>query len=59
MTAIIRSRKALPAAWLMRRGAGIEATTQALHYAAPVGEKDAYVARLLAIVRPFAPDAAT
>lgn len=47
------------AAWLMLRGAGIEATTQALHYAAPVGEKDAYVARLLAIVRPFAPDAAT
>ncbi len=47
------------AAWPMLRGAGIEATTQALHYAAPVGEKDAYVARLLAIVRPFAPDAAT
>ena len=41
------------AAWLMLRGAGEAATTQALHYAAPVGEKDAYVERLLATVRPF------
>ena len=41
------------AAWLMLRGAGLEATTQALRYAAPVGEKDAYVERLLAVVRPF------
>jgi len=24
-----------------------------LHYAAPVGEKDAYVSRLLDVVRPF------
>ena len=41
------------ATWLMLRGAGEAATVQALHYAAPVGEKDAYVARLLAVVRPF------
>ncbi|HKW85232.1 MAG TPA: DJ-1/PfpI family protein [Burkholderiaceae bacterium] len=41
------------AAWLMLRGAGEAATVQALHYAAPVGEKDAYVERLLAVVRPF------
>ena len=41
------------AAWLMVRGAGWEAAAQALHYAAPVGEKDAYVERLLAVVRPF------
>ena len=41
------------AAWLMLRGAGEAAATQALHYAAPVGEKDAYVERLLATVRPF------
>ena len=46
------------AAWMMVRGAGIEAAAQALHYAAPVGEKDAYVERLLAVVRPFIPDAA-
>jgi transcriptional regulator GlxA family with amidase domain len=41
------------AAWLMLRGAGETATAQALHYAAPVGEKEAYVERLLAAVRPF------
>lgn len=40
-------------AWLMVRHAGWAAATQALHYAAPVGEKEAYVARLLAVVRPF------
>lgn len=47
------------ATWMMARGAGFEAAAQALHYAAPVGEKDAYVERLLAVVRPFiavAPD---
>jgi transcriptional regulator GlxA family with amidase domain len=43
------------AAWLMLRGAGEAAATQALHYAAPVGEKEAYVERLLAVVRPFVP----
>jgi transcriptional regulator GlxA family with amidase domain len=43
------------AAWLMLRGAGEAAATQALHYAAPVGEKEAYVERLLAAVRPFVP----
>ena len=41
------------AAWLMARGAGFDAAAQALHYAAPVGEKNAYVARLLDVVRPF------
>lgn len=41
------------AAWMMLRGAGAEAATQALHYVAPVGEKDSYVARLLDVVRPF------
>ena len=41
------------AAWLMARHAGIDAATQALNYAAPVGEKDAYVERVLAVVRPF------
>ena len=47
------------AAWMMARGAGFEAAAQALQHAAPVGEKEAYVARLLDVVRPFiAPDAA-
>jgi transcriptional regulator GlxA family with amidase domain len=43
------------AAWMMARGAGFEAAAQALHHAAPVGEKEAYVARLLDVVRPFIP----
>ena len=46
------------AAWMMVCGAGTEAAAQALHYAAPVGEKDAYVERLLGVVRPFIRDAA-
>ena len=41
------------AAWLMVKRAGVDATTKALHYAAPVGEKEAYVERLLDGVRPF------
>jgi len=41
------------AAWMMLRGAGEGAARQALHYAAPVGEKDSYVERLLDVVRPF------
>jgi transcriptional regulator GlxA family with amidase domain len=46
------------AAWLMALRAGPEAAAQALHHAAPVGEKEAYVERLLAVVRPFLPQAA-
>jgi transcriptional regulator GlxA family with amidase domain len=45
------------AAWLMLRGAGVEATTDALRRAAPVGEKAAYVERLLKVVTPFVEDA--
>jgi transcriptional regulator GlxA family with amidase domain len=41
------------AAWMMVKRAGIERAAQALHYAAPVGEKEAYVVRLLDAVRPF------
>jgi len=41
------------AAWMMARAAGFDAAANALHYAAPVGEKDAYVSRLLDVVRPF------
>ena len=43
------------AAWLMVRGAGFDAASRALHYAAPVGEKQAYVERVLDVVRPFIP----
>ena len=45
------------AAWMMARGAGFDAATHALLYAAPVGEKEAYVAKLLDVVRPFIPAA--
>ena len=38
---------------MMASRAGFDAAAQALHYAAPVGEKDAYVERLLRVVRPF------
>jgi transcriptional regulator GlxA family with amidase domain len=41
------------AAWMMAKRAGVEATMQALHYAAPVGEKDEYVERIMKVVKPF------
>jgi transcriptional regulator GlxA family with amidase domain len=45
------------AAWVMASRAGVDATREALRYAAPVGEKDAYVDRLMAVVTPFLPAA--
>jgi len=42
-------------AWLIARGSGIEAAAAALHYVAPVGEKQAWVDRALAVVSPFLP----
>jgi transcriptional regulator GlxA family with amidase domain len=44
------------AAWVIAKGAGLDAATQALHYAAPVGEKDAYAERVLDVIRPFLPE---
>jgi len=41
------------AAWLMAKGAGFDEAAKALHYAAPVGEKDRYVKQVLDVVRPF------
>jgi transcriptional regulator GlxA family with amidase domain len=41
------------ATWVMLKGAGLEATQQALTYVAPVGQKDSYVQSLLKIVQPF------
>jgi len=46
------------AAWAMVRGAGWAAAGRALHYAAPVGEKESYVKRVLDVVRPFVNGAA-
>jgi transcriptional regulator GlxA family with amidase domain len=41
------------AAWVMHRGAGRQAAASALRHAAPVGEKDAWVERVLAVVEAF------
>lgn len=46
------------AAWFITRLVGEEAARSALHYVAPVGEKDDYVARALAHIRPHLPVAA-
>jgi len=46
------------AAWMMAKRAGVDAATKELHYAAPVGEKDVYVERLMKVVRPFLEDGA-
>jgi transcriptional regulator GlxA family with amidase domain len=39
------------AAWIMLRGAGEASAARALHYVAPVGEQDAFVAHALSVVR--------
>lgn len=41
------------ATWTMWRGAGREAAASALHYVAPVGEKEAFVQRVMRVVEPF------
>lgn len=41
------------AAWMIARFEGIEAAQSAIHYVAPVGEKEAHVARAMKNVRPF------
>ncbi len=41
------------AAWVIARLEGIEAAKSAMHYVAPVGEKDEYVARALRNITPF------
>ena len=43
------------AAWVIARLAGTEAARGALHYVAPVGEKDAYVERALRNIEPYLP----
>ena len=42
------------AAWLILRGAGRAAAEEAIRYVAPVGEKEAWVARAMGVVSPFA-----
>lgn len=41
------------AAWLIARLAGVDEAQAALHYVAPVGEKDAYVAAAIARIAPY------
>ena len=40
------------AAWIIARSEGLEAAASALHYVAPVGEKEAYVAKALGLIAP-------
>jgi len=41
------------AAWIMAKGAGPDVAAQALLHAAPVGEREAHVERVMSVVRPF------
>ena len=43
------------AAWVIARTEGLEAARAALHYVAPVGEKDDYVARAMRNIAPYLP----
>lgn len=44
--------------WMIARLDGIEAAQEALHYVAPVGEKEDYVSRAMRHVTPYLPEAA-
>jgi transcriptional regulator GlxA family with amidase domain len=41
------------AAWIICRTEGSDAAASALHYVAPVGEKDDYVARAMKAISPY------
>jgi len=41
------------ASWVIARLVGIEAAKEAMHYVAPVGEKDEYIERMLRRVTPY------
>lgn len=43
------------AAWLIARLVGIEEAQAAIHYVAPVGEKEAYITRVLTHISPYLP----
>lgn len=43
------------AAWIVARSQGLEAAASALHYVAPVGEKEAYVENALTRVAAYLP----
>lgn len=41
------------AGWIIARSLGVDAATEALHYVAPVGEKEAFVANALRNIEPY------
>jgi len=41
------------AAWMIARGSSVEDAAEAMHYVAPVGEKDLFNERALSVVSPF------
>ncbi len=41
------------AAWMISRGASVQDARNAMHYVAPVGEKELYVERAMSVVTPF------
>lgn len=43
------------AAWIIARAEGIEAAAEALHYVAPIGEKDGYTSRAIGNITPYLP----
>ena len=43
------------AAWVLARTEGVEVARSAIHYVAPVGEKDEYVNRTLQNIQPYLP----
>jgi transcriptional regulator GlxA family with amidase domain len=43
------------AAWVIARTEGVDAAAAALHYVAPVGEKEAFVARAMNHISPYLP----
>lgn len=44
------------AGWIIARSEGVDAAAAALHYVAPVGEKDAYVANAMKNITPYLPE---
>lgn len=46
------------AGWMIARGGSVEQAREAIHYVAPVGEKDMYVERAMAVIAPSLAEAA-
>jgi transcriptional regulator GlxA family with amidase domain len=46
------------AAWMIACGGSVEQAREAIHYVAPVGEKEIYVERAMAVIAPFLAEAA-